>query len=220
MKRIFSLALVLTLCLAAPMGLAADIHWHKQEGWSLDGADQPEDGDSFKVKPMKGRMKPFTLRLYGVDTPETSNRIPAMVEDQAKEFKVDPKVIPKMGKAAREFTGKFLKDGFTIEACGEKATNGRRYGIVRNLKDERLDEALLKAGLARMDRNQEKNMAPFLPGKEMVKRKDEDRARRDFANNLFPMESKAKREKNGFWDKNWEQKQDLLHRPGPEQKVK
>ena len=220
MNRIFSLVLVFTLCQAPPAGLAADIQWQKLDGWCLDGADQPEDGDSFKVKPTKGRKKPFTLRLYGVDTPETSNRIPAMVEDQAKEFKVDPKVIPKMGKAAREFTGKFLKDGFTIDACGEKATNGRRYGIVRNLKDERLDEALLKAGLARMDRNQKKNMAPFIPGKVEVERKDADRARRDFGNDLFPMESKAKREEKGFWDKNWEQKHDLLHRPGPEQKVK
>ena len=217
MKRIFSLFLILTVCLtpahAAPR---KPFEWNKPEGWQLNGADQPEDGDSFKVKPMKGRKKPFTLRLYGVDTPETSNRFPDQVAEQAKDFKVDPKDIPAMGKIAREFTRKFLQDGFTIEECEESAPPHRRYGIVRNLKGERLDEALLKAGMARIDRTEEKNMAPYDEGK-LVERADEKKMRQKFANKLFPMESKAKREKKGFWDPKIK---DLLHRPGPENKGK
>lgn len=187
------------------------IEWKTLEGWELDGKGQPEDGDSFKVKPKAGRKHPFTLRLYGVDTPETNNRIPKLVQEQAKDFKVDPKDIPEMGKAARDFTRKFLQGGFTIEECGEEAPNGRRYGILRNLKGERLDEALLKAGLARIDRRQRKNMAPYDNGKP-VERKDEDKMRRNFANDLFPLESEAKGEKKGCWGKEW---RDLLNRPEP-----
>jgi endonuclease YncB( thermonuclease family) len=212
MKQILThlvlLAFACGVCLAAPR---KPLQWNKLEGWELDGKEQPEDGDSFKVKPKEGRKHPFTLRLYGVDTPETSDRIPGLVEEQAKDFKVDPKKIPEMGKAAREFTRKFLLDGFTIEECGEEATNGRRYGILRNLKGERLDEALLKAGLARIDRSHRKNMAPYDNGKPL-ERKDEDKMRRNFANDLFPLESAAKREKKGFWGNKW---RDLLQRPEP-----
>lgn len=208
MSRLPTFALLLGIFLAS-VSQAPGAVWNKLEGWQLDGANQPEDGDSFKVKPKEGRKHPFTLRLYGVDTPEKGNRNPDIVEAQAKDFGVKPADIPQMGKAAREFTREFLKDGFTIEECGEEAPNGRRYGILRNLKGERLDEALLKAGLARIDRGQRKNMAPYNAGKP-VDRKDEEKMRRNFANDLFPLESKAKRENRGFWNP---KQKDLLHRP-------
>jgi endonuclease YncB( thermonuclease family) len=195
MSRLPTFALLLGFCLATLTQTPAAV-WKKLEGWQLDGEKQPEDGDSFKIKKGAGKR---TIRLYGIDCPETHNRFPDQIEKQAQALKLKPEDIPAWGLKAKAFTAQFLKDGFTIEECGEKAPNDRDYGIVRNPKGERLDEALLKAGLAFVDRTQEKNMAPFVEGEEKTPANEEAKARGRFANKLQHHEATARHKKLGVW---------------------
>jgi endonuclease YncB( thermonuclease family) len=195
MTKLPALALLLGFCLA-PLSQTPAAVWKKLEGWQLDGDNQPEDGDSFKVRKVAGKR---TLRLYGIDCPEIHNRFPDQIRKQAQALKLKPEDIPAWGLKAKAFTADFLKNGFSIEECGEKAPNDRQYGIVRNLKGERLDEALLKAGLAIVDRTQEKNMAPYIEGEETVPANEEDKTWGRFANKLQHLETEARRAKLGFW---------------------
>ena len=193
MMRSHLIATMLVICVGANADAAV---WKKLDGWKLDGAAQPEDGDSFKIKKAGGKR---TLRLYGVDCPEVGGHFPQRNADQAKDFGVKLADIPKWGMKARDFTREFLGNGFTIDECGEPAPPDRDYGIVRDLQGNRLDEALLKAGLARVDRTQKKNMAPWIDGEVKVAPAAEEKARRRFANKLQQIESKARRDKKGIW---------------------
>lgn len=71
--RIFALLLALVV-------VANAAEWQKLENCQLV-ADEYGDGDSFHVR--QGD-KDFIFRLYFVDCPETDNRFPERVEEQAK----------------------------------------------------------------------------------------------------------------------------------------
>ncbi|BDS06809.1 hypothetical protein NT6N_18490 [Oceaniferula spumae] len=159
------------------------------------------DGDSFSVKALTGYT--YVFRLYGVDCPETDQRVASRLTEQAKDFGVEEKELLSWGRKASAFTKKFLRKPFTVYTRKTKARGAskkaRYYAIVVNADGKRLDEALIEAGLARAygfgadwDEpfwNQTKN---DLPRKIDAKR---------FMAKLHAMESKAKRERVGIWGK-------------------
>lgn len=152
------------------------------------------DGDSFHVATKKpGAQKGYTyiLRLYGVDCPETDRRHPDRVEEQAKAFGVGAKEVLAWGAKAKEFTRKFLAKPFTVhtkkEKAGGESEQNRYFAVVVGSGGERLDEALVQAGLAR---------AYGAPADWPAKTRPEH-----FEGKLHSLESAAKRAKTGVWQK-------------------
>jgi endonuclease YncB( thermonuclease family) len=176
--------LVLLLILSP---LSASAKWITYEECTLD-PDQHFDGDSFHVKAATGHT--YVFRLYGVDCPETDARFPDRNKEQAKDFGVPEKDIIKWGKKATAFTKKFLRKPFTVHTEKQKARGAgssiRYYAILINADGQRLDGALLEAGLARC----------YGVGAEWPKRMTRER----FLKKLHPIESKAKREDVGIWN--------------------
>lgn len=159
------------------------------------------DGDSFSVKALSGYT--YVFRLHGVDCPETDKRVKSRLIEQAKEFKIEQKEVIKWGKKASRFTRNFLRQPFTVYTqkvkAGGKSKKARYYAIVVNAKGERLDEALIEAGLARAYGKGAEWDEPFwqktkadLPRKIEAKR---------FMTKLRILENKAKRERVGVWKK-------------------
>lgn len=163
--------------------------------------DKYFDGDSFSVKALTGYT--YVFRLYGVDCPETDKRIKSRLVEQSKEFAVEEKDLIKWGKKAADFAKKFLRKPFTVYTqktkAGGASKKARYYAIVVNADGERLDEALIEAGLARAygmgaewDKKFWAKTKADLPSRMTSKR---------FISKLHSLESKAKREKVGVWKK-------------------
>lgn len=112
------------------------------------------DGDSFHVT--DGKEKYF-LRLYLVDTPETSAGDDAMakrVREQTRYFGLpDYSMTVAFGKKAAEFTKQQLSEPFVVytafSLAGGRSSVSRYYAFVVTAKQERLDELLVKNGMAR-----------------------------------------------------------------------
>lgn len=150
--------------------------------------DKYHDGDSFSGKAQTGYT--YIWRLYGADCPETDERQPQRLEEQAKYFGVDVKTVLKWGREAADFTGKTLARGFTAhtqkhEARGASSKN--RYYAVILVKNQSLAELLISEGLARAY-----GMTVAFPPDKNV---DEER----FMRNLRNLETRAKTARKGIW---------------------
>lgn len=173
--------LSLSLCFAAN---AAE--WIAYEKASLVD-DKYFDGDSFNVRVQTGYT--YIFRLYGVDCAETDTRYPERLKEQAKEFGIEPGDVVKWGEEAKKFVRNFLRRPFTVhtrkEKAGGQSKKNRYYAVLVNEDGERLDEALIEAGLARA----------FGFGTEWPERTSRER----FIRKLHAKESKAKRDDVGVW---------------------
>jgi endonuclease YncB( thermonuclease family) len=107
------------------------------------------DGDSFHVL-NKGKI--FVFRLYFADCPETDNRFPERVAEQAKVFGVGVDGVLAAGHLARQFTAKALSKTFTVYTKWEDArgdSQQERFYAVVFFEDKNLAEELVRQGLAR-----------------------------------------------------------------------
>jgi endonuclease YncB( thermonuclease family) len=146
--RCVAVILIASGLLAARTGRADP--WKTKENCTFI-AKEAYDGDSFHVK---WNTRHYIFRLYFVDTPETDDRIPERVAEQAAYFGVDAKTALRIGREGAEFTRKFLeKQPFTVytklsDARGA-SDRDRDYAFIE--ADGRdLGEALVAAGFARV----------------------------------------------------------------------
>lgn len=152
------------------------------------------DGDSFHVftkKPGAKRGHPYVFRLYGVDCPETDTRHSDQMAEQKKEFGLTEEEVLAWGKKAKKFTADFLSKPFTVhtkkEDAGGESKEKRYYAVVVGASGERLDEALLKAGLTRLG----KVAADWPKGTNP----------KHFRGQLHALQSQAKSKEAGIWGK-------------------
>lgn len=164
--------------------------------------DQYFDGDSFSVKALTGYT--YIFRLYGVDCPETDERVKSRLAEQGKEFRLEPKGLLKWGKKAAAFSKNFLRKPFFVYTqkikAGGASKKARYYAIVVNAEGERLDEALVAAGLARAYGMGADWQQPFWHEKSKTELPRRMTSKR-FISKLHALESKAKRERIGVWEK-------------------
>ena len=180
-------------------GLTAK-EWFVYERCELSD-ETPLDGDSFSVKAGTGYT--YVFRLYGVDCAEMNDQSEARLKEQCKEFGLDEEVVFGWGEKAAAFTREFLRKPFIVFTqkikVGSTDGKSRYYAIVINSEGKRLDEALLQAGLARCDGiGAEWDEAFWGRNKVDLPRRSE--AKR-FLRKLHALESKAKRERIGIWEK-------------------
>lgn len=108
------------------------------------------DGDSFRVHWNGGDL---TVRLYFTDTPESDLRFRDRTRAQAAYFGITEAQAVEVGRMAKAFTRKFLRNGFEIRTRwqgvfgNERST--RKYGIV-TAGGRDLAEMLVANGLARI----------------------------------------------------------------------
>ena len=112
--------------------------------------NESNDGDSFHVS-WKG--KEFIFRIYFVDAPETENRFPERVQDQAKYFGITPKQAIEIGKIAATFTRNKLAKPFTVYTRWTDARGSSRlerfYAFIV-IDDKQLSDLLVANGLGRI----------------------------------------------------------------------
>jgi endonuclease YncB( thermonuclease family) len=142
------------------------------------------DGDSFHVR---CGSDAFVLRLYFVDTPETSLLYPERTREQAEHFGATLDDTLKAGAKARTFVRDALRSPFTVTtrkaSAPGRAKDPRYYGMVE-VGGRNLDEMLVLQGLARA-----KGVAASVPG---------ERARAH-TQRLQLLEEQAKQKGRGLW---------------------
>lgn len=110
------------------------------------------DGDSFYVQ--RSPRSVYILRLYFVDCPESDNRFPDRVAEQAEYFGIEPDEALECGETATEFTRKALEDGFTVHTRKQKSYSAsskpRYYAFIEYGEGKHLAEELVRNGLARI----------------------------------------------------------------------
>lgn len=151
MKISLSLARALAIAVLAPSlatSHAAPPDWEKLENCKLAGAEYA-DGDSFHVV---HDGKDHIFRLYFVDCPETDDRFPARLEDQAKALGIPVSEVMPLGKKAAEFSHNLLKQPFTVltkwdDARG--ASKSQRFYAIILAGNKNLGEELVRNGYAR-----------------------------------------------------------------------
>jgi len=176
------LALLLALSCQA---IAAD----RKEWTTLEGcrhvAHRNNDGDSFHVR-CGGEQ--FVLRLYFVDTPETSLTYAERTRQQAEHFGATLDETLKAGARARVLVRDTLREPFTVvtrKAYAQGAGKDPRYYAMVRVGGKGLDEILVLAGLARV-----KGVAVNIPGGEKG---------RAHAERLQVLEDHAKQKRRGLW---------------------
>ena len=157
-------------------------------------AHKNNDGDSFHVR---CGGEEFVLRLYFVDTPETSLTYGERTRQQAAHFGATLDETLKAGAKARGFVRDTLHAPFSVitrKAYAQGAANDPRYyGMVTVGGKEAggkeagkgLDEILVLAGLARV-----KGVAVNIPGGEKA---------RAHSQRLLVLEEHAKQKRRGLW---------------------
>lgn len=135
MRPLSTLALAFLVC--SPLRATEPHRWEQWEGCT-HVTDHYFDGDSFQVK---YGSQVQVLRLYGADAPETDNGLGTRIGEQAAYFGVTPTEVLRAGVAAKEFTARFLSKPFRVITRRKIAPGASR--------SERLDAALIQAGLAR-----------------------------------------------------------------------
>jgi endonuclease YncB( thermonuclease family) len=177
---------IVFLCLSLPAARAD--RWLRYEDCKLV-TDAYFDGDSFHVKVATGYT--YIFRLYGVDCPETDKQVPQRLAEQEKDFGVTREELLQWGRKAKEFTRNFLSQPFTVHTKKEQAMGqsdkNRYYCVIVGKGTRRLDEELVRAGLARVHGQ----------GADWPERVGKD----EFLTKLHPLESKAKRDRQGIWKK-------------------
>lgn len=149
MRALISGVVILATCSFVLPADAAK-KWRAKEDCTLI-ANGANDGDSFHVR--IGRRH-YIIRLLWVDAPETDNRYPERVAEQAAYFGISPADAIKVGKEAARFTQDFLsRQPFTVytQFADARGSSGRDrdYGIVKS-GDTYLMDALVSNGLARI----------------------------------------------------------------------
>lgn len=122
--------------------------WERLEGCRLV-LDDYFDGDSFHVE--SGRRK-IHVRLYFVDTPETDDRFPERLLEQARYFGISKTAALRAGTKAKAFAKRLLAQPFTVLTRWEDArgdSQQKRYYAVVLAAGRTLQEALVEAGWAR-----------------------------------------------------------------------
>lgn len=109
------------------------------------------DGDSFHVV---YNREEYIFRLYFVDTPETDERFPDRLDDQAAVFGVGRQRILELGDEAKVFTKEVLKKPFVVWTRWQDALGSslqpRFFAFVQTHDGKDLSEALIGQGLARI----------------------------------------------------------------------
>ena len=163
--------------------------------------EEYHDGDSFAVKPLTGYT--YLFRLYGVDCPETDDRFESRLTEQAKDFAIEQDDVMKWGERASTFTRDFLQKPFRVYTQKIKADGAsgksRYYAIIINAEGQRLDEALIQAGLARAHGMGAEWDEPMWDGK--IAKFPRRMTSRRYLSGLRMLEKRAKREKIGIWGK-------------------
>lgn len=135
--------------LVLPLAASAVKPWQVLEGCRLVESYN-NDGDSFRVSWGEDEM---TIRIYFADTPEVSSRYWDRLQAQADYFGITREQVVEVGKMAREFTQRVLRDGFSVQTRGQGVFGGahaaRQYGIVMVDGDD-LADLLVANGLARI----------------------------------------------------------------------
>lgn len=176
--------LALLLALPATEALAAK-KWRTKEGCTLI-ENEANDGDSFHVRVNK---RHYIFRLLWVDTPESDNRFPDRVAEQAAYFGISSEDAIQVGKEAVKFSSAFLaKQPFTVYTQFDDAMGAsdkdRDYGVIKS-GDTYLMEALVENGLARIFGHQE------LP--------DDGPSVNTMRMRLKGLEAEARKNKRGAW---------------------
>lgn len=168
--------------------LAAVAHaaeWDKLEDCQLV-ANEYGDGDSFHVRQ---NDKDFIFRLYYVDCPETDNRFPERVEEQARYFGITPAQARTLGERATEFTRSALRNPFTVWTKWQDARGASRkhrfYALVITRTGD-LAQGLVASGLARVFGMKAKTLPNGMDEK-------------SYLSMLRQMEGLAKKRKLGGW---------------------
>lgn len=171
--------------MVAPLTASASKKWRVKENCTY--VEHPSnDGDSFRVK-IGNRT--YILRLLWVDAPETDNRFPERVAEQAAYFGITPEDALRIGREATRFTREFLtRQPFTVFTQFENAPGAsakdREYAIVKS-GNVYLMEALVSNGLARIHGLEE--MPPDGPSVSSMRLR------------LRALEADAKRNRRGAW---------------------
>ena len=184
MLRKLCITLVLSALTAGAQ--AADRKWVRLDACRYV-ADKNNDGDSFLVNCAKER--PFYVRLYFVDTPETDLSYPQRIQDQYDYFGVTMDEVTRGGTKARDYVQSVLAPRtFSIHtrhaSAQGRAKTIRYYGLVV-VENRYLHEILLGEGLAR---NVGTRVA--LPTGEKSK---------DYAAALGVLEERARLQRKGLW---------------------
>ncbi len=148
MPHAHTIRAVLLLLLA---GLPAQAQWETWTEARLVEGDYL-DGDSFNVRKDGGRYT-YTIRLYGADAPETDQRFPDRVKEQADYWGITVEQALQVGEDAAAFSRRFLADGFTVRTKKQDAMGGgtrnRYFGFVEAAGMD-MGVALVSNGLARV----------------------------------------------------------------------
>jgi endonuclease YncB( thermonuclease family) len=196
--KAFFLFFSLLAVISKPCASASDKEWLVYDR-SILVANEYHDGDSFAAKPITGYT--YLFRLYGVDCPETDERFEERLADQAKDFKIKQEEVIKWGEKAAEFTRDFLSKPFRVYTQKIKADGAsgksRYYAIVINDEGVRLDEALVKAGLARAHGIGAVWNEPMWEGK--IANFSRRMTSRRYLSGLRMLEKRAKRSRAGIW---------------------
>ncbi|MCO5069177.1 MAG: thermonuclease family protein [Kiritimatiellae bacterium] len=183
-RALITTILLIALACATEPAFAAKA-WRVKENCTLI-PNEANDGDSFHIR--IGRRH-YVLRHLWVDAPETDNRFPDRVAEQAAYFGITPEDAIKVGKEAARFSKAFLsQQPFTVytqfaDALGSSQRD-RDYAIIK-VGDTYLMDALVSNGLARIHGLQK--VPPDGPSESLTRMR------------LKGLENDAKRNKRGAW---------------------
>jgi endonuclease YncB( thermonuclease family) len=109
------------------------------------------DGDSFHVQ--HGRDE-YIVRLYYVDTPETTFRFFDRVREQAYYFGINEQEATALGREAKNVTAELLSKPFTVHTQWQDAMGSSRmpryFAFVSTADGKDLGRELVRRGLARV----------------------------------------------------------------------
>ena len=149
-------------------------------------AARGHDGDSFKVR-MGGEER--FLRLAFVDAPESDDRFPSRIAEQARHFGISTNEVLLVGKRATLATTKLLSRPFTVWTRWASAAGSTRlprfYAFIELADGRDLNEVLLNLGHVRV-----KGTAMNTPKGERAK---------DYRARLLKLEVEARKKRVGIW---------------------
>lgn len=173
------------------VGLAAAGSCLRAAGWrTLEGTAYVEnpanDGDSFHAK---RNTRDYVLRLYFVDAPETDDRFPERLKEQADYFGVTVEQVVAGGvEAARRVEERIKDKKLEVHTRYEDARGAgrkKRYYAMVRVEERWISEWLVEQGLARVH-----GVGRDLP--------DGSSAQKQW-NRLRKLEKEAKEAKRGLW---------------------
>lgn len=140
---------VAVACLVASGSAEAAKKWRTYEDVTLI-SNASNDGDSFHAR--VGRRH-YIFRLYFVDAPETDAHLEERLDEQARYWGTDRASTMALGREAKAYTERLLKNGFTVITKRQDARGAserdRFYAVIRTSEGD-LAEALVQNGLARV----------------------------------------------------------------------